>query len=267
MKIIFVSILTVATIGLLIPSASADIFIHKLDPQFSIQHPNGWIIQEFPEYRGIAIDADLTGRNGMWIGLDCSTSMGEDWGFSGTPPVDYQELEWIKEYIIDACESASYSESYLICYNQKIIDKYVHYVDGYKAYSFLIEETWHQDGKDPNFPDGGGAHKILAIDTTLYVNNDIWTIFIANDFDNFSMEQTEKILSTFKVNDIYDQEDIFTPPTWYEQLINAIMSLFAGGNDESPAANSVIRESIEEEYVPEKDYQLDNPIIIDDLEY
>ena len=45
------------------------------------------------------------------------------------------------------------------------------------------------------------------------------------------------------------------------------MSLFAGGNDESPAANSVIRESIEEEYVPEKDYQLDNPIIIDDLEY
>ena len=52
---------------LLIPSAFGEIFIHEPTPQFSIQHPNGWMVQEFPEYRAVSIDADLTNRNGVSI--------------------------------------------------------------------------------------------------------------------------------------------------------------------------------------------------------
>ena len=106
----------------------------------------------------------------------------------------------------------------------------------------------------------------MALETYILVGNDIWLVYIVNDFNNFSMEQSEKILSTFKIKHIYDQVDVFTPPTWYEQLIDVIMSLFGGGNDESQVVNSVIREPVEE-YVPEQDYQWDNPIIIDDLEF
>ena len=256
---IVVGIVAIAFIGLMIPSASAEIFIHKPDPQFSIQHPNGWIIQEMPEYRTVMIDADMTGRNGMGITLNCSTTIDGDCGVG--PQADYQELEWLENYVIDACKSANYSESYLICYNQKIIDKYVHYIDGYKAYSFLIEETWHQDGKDPYFPDGGGAHKILALDTTIYVGSDIWVVYIANDYDDFSMEQSEKILSTFKVNDIYNQEDIFSPPSWIDNLIKAIMSLFNWGSDSNSNTNTVIEQPSEVEYQPEQQYG--DPIYIE----
>ena len=122
----------------------------------------------------------------------------------------------------------------------------------FTAFSLLTEETWHQDGKDPYFPDSGGAHKILALETYILVGNDIWLVYIANDFNNFSMEQAEKILSTFKIKHIYDQEDIFTPPTWYEQLIDAIMSLFGGGNDKSSTTQSMVSEPVTEEYIPEQ---------------
>ena len=248
----------------MIPSAFGEIFIHEPTPQFSIQHPNGWTVQEFPEYRAVSIDADLTNRNGVSITLICSHLYNEN---CGSPQADYQEMNFLKQDSKDACEFSNYPDNYMICYNQKHIDEYVHYIDGFRAFSLLTEETWHQDGKDPYFPDSGGAHKILALETYILVGNDIWLVYIVSDFDNFSMEQSEKILSTFKIKHIYDQVDIFTPPTWYEQLINAIMSLFSWGNDEPPVSNSVIREPIKEEYVPEQDYQWDNPIIIDDLDF
>ena len=265
MKILFV-ILTVTMIGLMIPSASAEIFIHESTPQFSIQHPNGWIIQEIPEERGVMIDADMTGRNGMGISLICSGLYGEDCGNASNIP-DYQWMQYLKEDITSYCDSSNYQDNYMICYNQEIVDEYFHYIDGLRAFSILTEETWHQDGKDPYFPDAGGAHVIFTVNTYVVVGNEIWYIFIANDYNNFSMEQSEKILSTFKIKHIYDQVDIFTPPTWYEQLIDAIMSLFGGGNNEPSTSNYVIREPVQEEYVPEQDYQWDNPIIIDDLEF
>lgn len=250
-------------IGVMIPSAFGEIFIHEPTPQFSIQHPNGWTVQEFPEYRAVSIDADLTNRNGVSITLICSHLYNEN---CGSPQADYQEMGFLKQDSKDSCEFSNYQDNHMICYNQKHLEQYAHYVDGFRAFSLLTEETWHQDGKDPYFPDSGGAHKIMALETYILVGNDIWLVYIVNDFNNFSMEQSEKILSTFKIKHIYDQVDVFTPPTWYEQLIDVIMSLFGGGNDESQVVNSVIREPVEE-YVPEQDYQWDNPIIIDDLEF
>ena len=264
MKAILFSVLAIAIIGVMVPSAFGEIFIHEPTPQFSIQHPNGWIVQEFPEYRAVSIDADLTNRNGVSITLVCSHLYNEN---CGSPQADYQEMNFLKQDSKAGCEFSNYQDNYMICYNQKHIEQYIHNVDGFRAFSLLTEETWHQDGKDPYFPDSGGAHKILALETYILVANDVWLVYIVNDFNNFSMEQAEKILSTFKIKHIYDQEDIFTPPTWYEQLIDAIMSLFGGGNDKSPTTKSMISEPITEEYIPEQDYQWDNPIIIDDLDF
>ena len=94
------------------------------------------------------------------------------------------------------------------------------------------------------------------------IGNDIWFIYSVNDVDKFDQIQTETILSTFKINNIYAQEDIFTPPSWWENLINAIMSLFSW-NTSSDTSSIVIETPMEENFMPEQNYDWDNPIIID----
>ena len=63
------------------------------------------------------------------------------------------------------------------------------------------------------------------------------------------------------INNVYAQEDIFYEPSWFENLINAIMSIFGWGTSDS---SSVIIEipTIEDPFMdPNIDW--DNPIIID----
>ena len=63
------------------------------------------------------------------------------------------------------------------------------------------------------------------------------------------------------IKNVYAQEDIFYEPTWFENLINAIMSIFGGDTSDS---SSVIIEipTIEDPFMdPNIDW--DNPIIID----
>ena len=71
------------------------------------------------------------------------------------------------------------------------------------------------------------------------------------------------MLSTFKINDIYSQVDIFEPPTWFESLINAIMSLFGWNN--SPAIDTPMDTSNEDDFYDDPNIDWENPIIIDDL--
>ena len=51
--------------------------------------------------------------------------------------------------------------------------------------------------------------------------------------------------------------------SWIDALINSIMSIFSWSDNEPSTAQSMITEPIVEEYVPEQEYQWDNPIIID----
>jgi len=99
------------------------------------------------------------------------------------------------------------------------------------------------------------------------VENDIWLVASSTSPpQNFDAELDQKILSTFKINNIYAQEDVFSPissTSWITELINSIMSIFDWGYDEPLIQNSVIREPEHTEYVPEQEYQWDNPIIMD----
>ena len=63
------------------------------------------------------------------------------------------------------------------------------------------------------------------------------------------------------INNVYAQEDIFYEPSWFENLINAIMSIFGGGTSDT---SSVIIEipTIEDPFM-NPDIDWDNPIIID----
>ena len=63
------------------------------------------------------------------------------------------------------------------------------------------------------------------------------------------------------ITNVYAQEDIFYEPTWFENLINAIMSIF-GWNTSSDTTSSVVIET-EDDFFDDPNIQWDNPIIIE----
>ena len=108
-----------------------------------------------------------------------------------------------------------------------------------------------------------GLHEGMGTATYILVGNDIWVILTSNDVEQFDLETHEKVISTFKINNIYDQDDLFSQSSWLDNLIKAIMSLFNWGNDSNSSTNTVIEQSSEAEYQPEQNYDYDNPIIME----
>ncbi len=142
----------IAIIGLMTPSAFADVVIQETDFPFSIQHPSDWIAQQDPEIPGaIHIDSDLTGRNGLIIQLICTETHTQ---FAITNDLyqkdcgtytDEEELQFLKDDSKHACTQAQYAFVYLICWDHRIIDEYVHEIDRNKAYTILVKEKIKQE--------------------------------------------------------------------------------------------------------------------------
>jgi len=259
LKAILLSIIVVGMIGLIIPTAFADIYVHESSFPFSIQHPSEWKSSPEDEWGGVNFDSDNTGRNGMHVVLWCSEYRGEDCGTAGA---DYEELNWLKEDQRFWCSEATLEVDYLSCSNLMFVDEYAHQINGYRAFTIVTSFQMYQDGSDPLYPDGKGLHDVMATTTYVLVGNDIWFIGTGNDVEQFDLETHEKIISTFKINNIYDQVDLFSPPSptsWLDNLIKAIMSLFNWGNDSNSSTNAPIEES----YTPEQNYDWDNPIEIE----
>ena len=245
-------------IGLIFPSGFSEIYVHESDYPFSIQYPKGWTVLDEDEWGGVAF-GDGTGREGMYVQLVCSELRGEDCGQAGA---DYQELSILKgdsEYI---CETATMQEDYFTCKNLEFHAEFFHQLDGYRALTVLGTATILDSGKDPRFPDAkAGRYQDMVYSTYVLVGNDLWYIGIGYEANKFDQAEAEKILSTFVINNVYAQEDIFYEPSWFENLINAIMSIFGGGTSDT---SSVIIEipTIEDPFMdPNIDW--DNPIIID----
>ena len=268
MKFILFSILTVGLVGFIIPSAFADVYVHESEYPFSIQHPPGWIVYPEDEWGGVNIDADETGLNGFYVNLWCSESRGDDCGVAGA---DYQEMKNLKDDEQWVCNDLSMEIDHMTCKNLRIIDEKIHQIDGYRAFTITVSVSLTSDGNDPYYPQiEAGTYRTVGTTTYVLIDNDIWVLYSSySPPQNFDAALDQKIISSFKIKNIYAQEDMFAPPpptSWIDELIRAIMSIFGGSNNEPPMSNSVIREPMEE-YIPEQEYQWDNPIIIDDLEY
>jgi len=270
MKLIFFSIIAFSMVGLIFPSGFSEIFVYELDFPFSISHPEGWtIIEETGDWEGYGayIVQDLAGRNGFFIGISCSETLGDDCGQAGA---DYEELNFLEEDQLEFCESMTMAEDYFTCKNMEILDSFFHQLDGYRAVTVVTSATILDSGKDPIFPDGkAGRYQEIGLRTHVLVGNDIWFIGSGFEADKFDQLETEKILSSFMINDVYANEDIFYEPkltlegTWFESLINAIMSLFGWNTSTDTTSSVVIETPMEENLMPEQNYDWDNPIIID----
>ena len=263
MKLIFFSIIAFSMIGLIFPSGFSSTYVNESDYPFSIQYPSGWYIFEISDEfgSGVSIDSDRTGINGWWIELYCSESRGDDCGQAGA---DYEELDYLREDEKNACKYANFEENYARCFSLEFIDEYAHQLDGYRAFTIVSSYTLSIDGNDPYFPDGkAGKYDVIGTSTYVLVGNDVWFIYSVNEADKYDQFETETILSTFMLNNIHaQQEDVFHEPTWFENLINAIMSLFSW-NTSTDNSSVVIETGMEEEFMPEQNYDWDNPIIIE----
>ena len=108
MKIVAISLLSFAMMGLLVPSALGEVFINdeKFYP-FSIEYPSGWHItlEDSVTREGVMIDKDKTGRNGFSIFL---------WKDIVDDPnaADYQVFEFMKDVGHLVCDEATYEEHY-----------------------------------------------------------------------------------------------------------------------------------------------------------
>ena len=259
MRILLFSIVAFSMMGLIFPSGFSEIYVHESAYPFSIQYPSGWTVMNEDEWGGVFIVPDTSGRNGVYIQLACSEVRGDDCGQVGA---GYQEMKILKNDEKWVCENATMKEYHITCSNFKILDEFTHQLDGYTAVTVLVNDTLLSDGKDPYFPEAkAGRYQEAHLATYVLVGNDIWWIFTGGEANKFDQEEAEKILSTFMINNVYAQEDIFYEPSWFENLINAIMSIFGGGA--SDTSSVIIEIPVVEDPFMNPNIDWDNPIIID----
>ena len=263
MRLIFFSIIAFSMIGLIFPSGFSEITVYEsvMISTFSISHPKDWkMIEGSNDWEGLGafISQDTTGRNGVFVGLWCSEFLGEDCGQAGA---DYEELNFLEEMQIENCELMDFDSAYAKCSNMEILDSFFHELDGYRAVTIVTSAEILSNGKDPDFDAKAGRYQEIGLSTHVLVGNDVWLIGSGFEADKFDQLQTEKILSSFMINDVYANEDVFYEPTWFENLINAIMSIF-GLNTSSDTTSSVVIET-EDDFFDDPNIQWDNPIIIE----
>ena len=262
MRILLFSIVAFSMMGLIFPSGFSEIYVHQSSQPFSVQHPDGWTALNEDEWGGVVITSDGTSRNMLYVQLWCSEIRGDDCG-QGETYADYQWLDFLKKDNEWLCENVTIQEDHFSCSNLKYLDEFVHQLDGYRAFTVLLSNNILSDGKDSHFPDDkAGRYQSVELVTYVLVGNDIWVVWIGNEADQFDQVLAETILSTFKINNVTDQVDVFgPPPSWFENLINTIMSIF--GWNTSDTSSVIIEIPTMEEPFTDPNIDWDNPIIID----
>ena len=224
MKIIAISLLSFAMMGLLVPSALGEVFINdeKFYP-FSIEYPSDWHVT-FADHvtgDGVSIDKDKTGRNGVWIGL---------WEDIVDDPnaADYQVFEFMKDVGKIGCQEMSYELDYAKCKRYAVYHTTSWEVDGFRAFTLFEKFDYLPNGEDPKFVDAvKGDFTIQGTTTFVLVGNDAWIIFTSNDVDEFDELETMEIIQSFKLKDI-QREPISQPQpkSWFDGILDFFKSLF-----------------------------------------
>ena len=224
MKTILFSVLAIAMIGVMVPSAFGEVFVNNEPYLFSIEYPSEWSPlrpNDFLE-NGVMIDRDGSGVNGLWIGI---------WqGAIEEEMADYKIMEILKADTKYFCETSNFEEHYNRCFNHRILDSEISTIDGFRAFTVFEKYTIEYNGKDPFFPDGTpGRFDSFGTATYVLSYDDVWLIFSSFEEEKFDKQLVIDTINSFKLQNIVQEEMKYDPPTqssWIDDLINAIMSIF-----------------------------------------
>lgn len=222
MKILAASLLTVALMGLMMPSALGETFINQEKSYpFSIEYPSNWEIVSVAPVSGdgVMIDSDKTGRNGMWIGF---------WkNVVDSSPLDNELLEFQKNNIQIFCNDSTQEQHFGQCSDLEFKINKVQQVDGFRAVTSIMKYDWFMEQPDPMFEDSS-AGKFPTIDTLTWVlsGNDIWIIATTNDAENFDKKQIHDIIHSFKLKNIETPIPEPQPKSWFDNILDFFKLLF-----------------------------------------
>jgi len=221
MKIVAISLLSFAMMGLLVPSALGEKYVNQGDYPFSIEYPSEWeIILKEDVSVGVVVLADDRGHNGMFVSL---------WKDSVESDVaDYEIWETLKEISRDYCYSMTMKESFATCRNYKITDSQIHFVDGYRTFTVFEEYVINSSGNDP----------LLAndIQETFHANGTYSVVFVGDDFweigtgwksDNYEKAKALDIIKSLKLKDVENKPiPQPQPKSWFDGILDFFKSLF-----------------------------------------
>jgi hypothetical protein len=222
MKIIVISLLSIAIIAVIAPTVSGEVFINEdeLYP-FSIEYPSNWkIVSTEPITKGgVMIDSDKTGRNGMWVGFWKDIV---DINYN-----DYELLEFQKDNIKKFCINSTQEKHFGECSDLIFQTNKIQEIDGSKAVTAIMKYDWLIENPDPMFEDSTGG-KFSTTDTLTWIlsGNDIWVIATTNNADKFDKKQIHNIIHSFKFNNTEQLILEHQQKHWWNSIIDFFKLLF-----------------------------------------
>ena len=222
MKITVISLLSIAIIGAIIPTASGEVFINddELYP-FSIEYPSNWEIVSIEPITkgGVMIDSDETGRNGMWVGFWKNIV---DINYN-----DYELLEFQKNNIKKFCSNSTQEKHFGECSNLIFQTNKIQEIDGSKAVTSIMKYDWLIEKPDPMFEDSTvGIFSTTDTLTWILSGNDIWIIATTNAADEFDKKQIHNIIHSFKFNNTEQLIPEHQQKHWWNSIIDFFKLLF-----------------------------------------
>ena len=169
-----------------LPEASAWTYVNDAPYKFSIDIPNGWIVDDSLDFyeSGLKISDkyDWTTNIYVWYfdNMEVSSS-------------DQQELNFQYELEQKVCDGLSFRDDGMICYDFQKLDEFEirNEINGYRSITIFYSSTFQWD--DPNFP---GEYPMVGSTTNIYNGNDIWQIVSETDESEFNYDRGKIIGET-----------------------------------------------------------------------
>ena len=177
--------LTVLLIGVSIPNVLGTTYVNESPYEFSIDYPNGWIVD----------DSEVFSENGIKISdkYDWTSYIAINYYPNvGAQLSDREEINLMNQFEREICDESTFSNDGRICYDFYSDEEYdnfsVYEIDGYRAITIFYGYTIQFS--DPNFP---GQYPMIGTTTNIYDGNDIWEII--SESDEFVFEKHIDIIS------------------------------------------------------------------------
>jgi len=178
---------------------------------FSIQYPDGWNVESrTPTQDDLVIVSFFDGAKESFVESSLWNSAITVGLFEDIGPKysDFEEQQFLRDYVEDGCLNATYSSDGLICYDFEVIAQTSGFtINGYPAITILYSAT-------TRYADLSGEFPQVLMETDIFVGNDIWAISSESDYDVFDRhkDMIADTMKSFKLSAFAQPSTSIPPP-------------------------------------------------------